>query len=96
MSSIVAQNQPFFNKFPKIRETLKVVPKPSKGYWYDVQYNDDSLWLFEKSFNKITGKEVYTDRIIMIDNNGKLNDTRAVEKTLNKNQLLNLKGGIND
>ena len=76
MSNLVFENLDFFSKYPKIKQNLNLVPKPLKGSWYEVQYNDASLWLFEKSFNKIANVEVYTDRIIMIDSDGKINDTR--------------------
>ena len=50
--NIVPPTKEFFIKYPKIKEACKKIPSPNKKCWYDIEYFDDCIMLFEKTMHK--------------------------------------------
>ena len=75
MKSIIQQNKDFFLKYPKIQEALTKIEKPKKGYWYDVSFVDNCLFLFEMTYHKKFNSNIATDRLIMVNEDGIIRDT---------------------
>ena len=73
---IVSQNKEFFRTYPNIQKALSKVPKLPRGYWYDVNFLDGALFLFEMTTHIKMNITVATDRIIMISEDGTIQDTR--------------------
>ena len=73
---LISQNKSFFEKYPKIKNVLLKVPKLKRGYWYDASFHDGALFLFEMTMHKKMNIQIATDRIIMIDEEGNIRDTR--------------------
>lgn len=73
---IVSQNKEFFRTYPNIEKALLKVPKLPRGYWYDVNFLDGALFLFEMTTHIKMNIAVSTDRIIMISEDGTIKDTR--------------------
>lgn len=75
---IISQNKDFFRTYPNIEKALSKVPKLPRGYWYDVSFLDSALFLFEMTMHLKMNATVATDRIIMINEDGTIKDTREV------------------
>ena len=75
---IISQNKEFFRTYPNIAKALSKVPKLPRGYWYDVNFLDGALFLFEMTKHKKMNVTVATDRIIMINEDGEIKDTKEV------------------
>lgn len=75
---IVNQNKDFFRLYPEIEKALHKVPKLRRGYWYDVNFLDGALFLFEMTRHLKMNISIATDRIIMISEDGTIKDTREV------------------
>lgn len=73
---IISQNKDFFRTYPNIEKALLKVPKLPRGCWYDVNFLDGALFLFEMTKHKKMNVTVATDRIIMINEDGIIKDTR--------------------
>lgn len=75
---IISQNKEFFRTYTNIAKALSKVPKLPRGYWYDVNFLDGALFLFEMTKHKKMNVTVATDRIIMINEDGEIKDTKEV------------------
>ena len=75
---IVNQNKDFFRLYPEIEKALHKVPKLRRGYWYDVNFLDGALFLFEMTMHLKMNISIATDRIIMISEDGTIKDTIEV------------------
>lgn len=76
--NIISENKEFFKTYPKIEKALLNVPKLPRGYWYDTNFLDSSLFLFEMTMHSKMNISIATDRIIMISEDGTIKDTREV------------------